>query len=144
MKTYIKIALIFVVFIAFAGILAGLYLYNLKSPDLARVRPDYVLTASALQKAFENNEDSASARYTKKVLEVTGNIASIKTGENNVISISLATESDLSSVICTFASLKDPSVLKPGEEITVRGKCSGFLMDVLLNNCALIREKKKD
>ena len=31
------------------------------------------------------------------------------------------------------------SQLKAGNEITLRGECSGFLMDVLLNNCALIK-----
>ena len=139
MKTYVKVALFFVVFIAFSAILAALYFYNLKSSDLAKTKPDFVITAPALQKAFENNEAEASAKYIKKVLEVTGKIASIKPADNDVISISLVTESDLSSVICTFHAVKDKSIFQPGEEITLRGECSGFLMDVLLNNCALIR-----
>jgi hypothetical protein len=142
MKTYIKVALFFVTFIALAAILAALYYYNLKATDMSKAKPDFILTASALQKAFEDDETKASGIYINKIVEVTGNIALVKPAENNVVSISLATDSDLSSVICTFPAVSDPSIFRVGEEIRIRGECSGFLMDVLLNNCALVVPKK--
>jgi len=141
MKTYVKVALFFVTFIALAAILAALYFYNLKATDMSKAKPDFILTASALQKAFETDETKASGNYINKIVEVTGKIASVKPGENNVVSISMVTESDLSSVICTFPTITNPSLFRVGDEITLRGECSGFLMDVLLNNCALIRQK---
>jgi len=139
MKTYIKVALFFVSFIALAGILAALYMYNLKHTDMAKAKPDYVITATQLQKEFEDNETTASAKYTNKIIEVTGKIVSIKPADNNVTNITLATGSDFSSVICTFPAIADPSKLLQGSEITLRGECSGYLMDVLLNNCAVIK-----
>lgn len=139
MKTYIKIALFVVMFIALAGILAALYMYNLKHTDMAKARPDFVITATAFQKEFEDNEAAASAKYINKIVEITGTIASVKPADNNVINISLVTGSDLSSVICTFPAISDPSLVKAGDVITLRGECSGFLMDVLLNNCTLIK-----
>ena len=142
MKTYVKIALFVVSFIALSAILAALYMYNLKHTDMAKAKPDFVITASVLQKAFEDDETAASTRYINKILEVTGTIASIKPAENNIVSISLVTGSDFSSVICTFPAIADPSKFRNGEEITLRGECSGFLMDVLLNNCAVIENKK--
>jgi len=142
MKLYVKIALGFVVFIALAGILAALYMFNLKHSDMAKARPDFKITATVLQKAFEDNETAASKLYINKILEVSGKIASVKPAENKFISISLVTGSDLSSVICTFPAISNPSKLSVGEEITLRGECSGFLMDVLLNNCAIIQNKK--
>jgi hypothetical protein len=142
MKTYIKIALFIVTFIALSGILAALYLYNLKATDMSKANPDFVISASALQKAFESDETAASARYIEKILQVTGTIASVKSGENNILSISLVTGNDLSSVICTFPAITDHSKFITGNEITLRGECSGFLMDVLLNNCAAIEDKQ--
>lgn len=139
MKTYVKVALFFVSAIAITAILVALYYYNLKSANLAKARPDFIVTASALQKAFEDNEATASTMYINKVLEVTGKIASVKPAENRAVSISLKTESELTSVICTFHSVSDPAIFRAGDEITLRGECSGFLMDVLLNNCAVIR-----
>ena len=143
MKTYVKVALFFVTFIAVAAILAALYFYNLKAADMSKAKPDFKVTASALQKAFDNDETKASVTYINKIIEVTGKVAAVKPAENRVVSVSLVTESDLSSVICTFRSVSDPSIFKTDDEITVRGECSGFLMDVLLNNCALILPKTK-
>jgi hypothetical protein len=142
MKTYIKIALFVVTFIALSAILAALYYYNLKHTDMAKAKPDFVLSASLLQKAFEDDETAASTKYIDKILEVTGTISSVKPADNDIISIFLLTGSDLASVICTFPAIDDPSKFRTGDEITLRGKCSGFLMDVLLNNCAVIVNKK--
>jgi hypothetical protein len=141
MKIYVKVALFFVTFIALSAILAALYFYNLKITDMAKAKPDFIVTASSLEKAFEDDETKASVTYINKILEVSGKIASVKPAENSVVNISLVTESVLSSVICTFPAVKDPSIFRVGDEITLRGECSGFLMDVLLNNCALISKK---
>ena len=139
MKTYVKVALFFVSFIALAGILAALYMYNLKHTDMAKAKPDFVITATALLKEFEDNEAAASAKYINKIVEITGTVATVKPAENNIVNISLVTESDLSSVICTFTAISDPSSVKAGDAITLRGECSGFLMDVLLNNCVILK-----
>jgi hypothetical protein len=139
MKTYIKILLGVVMFIGLAAILAALYMYNLKHTDMAKAKPDFAVTATALLKEFEDNEAAASAKYINKIVELTGTVATVKPAENNIVNISLVTESDLSSVICTFAAISDPSSVKAGDEITIRGECSGFLMDVLLNNCAILK-----
>lgn len=140
MKKSYKIALIAASIIALAGVLFGLYMYNLEPKDLQKVRPDYIITATDLLKAFESDENGASTTYIGKVVEVSGIVQSIKSGENNNLSIALKTGSDLSSVICTLPGNSDPSDFSIGEQIRVRGECSGFLMDVLLNNCSIVKE----
>ncbi|MCX6330212.1 MAG: hypothetical protein NTZ85_11975 [Bacteroidia bacterium] len=138
MKPSVKISLFVVFFLALSGILIALYLFNMQHKDLQKVKPDFIISAVDLQKAFEENETSAASTYVNKVLEVTGTIESVKTGENNVLSIVLKTGSDLSTVICTFPPETDPAKFTSGKQITVRGECSGFLMDVLLNNCVTL------
>lgn len=142
MKTSVKIALFFVSFIALSAILAALYMYNLKATDMSKAKPDFVISASDLQKEFEIDETAASKKYINKILEITGKIGSVKPSGNKVLSISLVTGNELSSVICTFPAISDTSKLIMGNDITLRGQCSGFLMDVLLNNCAVITKKK--
>ncbi len=141
MKTYTKVLLLFVTFIALAAILAALYMFNLKHTDMAKAKPDYVISATDLQKAFDDDETVASKKYINKILEVNGIILSSKRSENNAVNITLATGNDFSSVICTFPAVKDTINMSLGNEITLRGECSGFLMDVLLNNCAVIKKK---
>ncbi len=141
MKTYVKVALAVVSLIAIGGILAALYLYNLQHTDTSKAKPDFVISAALLQKEFGDNEKLASEKYISKIVEVSGKISAVKPGENNVTSITLETESPFSSVICTIADGTDISKLAMGNEITIRGECSGFLMDVLLNNCSVIEKK---
>ena len=139
MKTSYKIALFVVFFMALAGILFGLYMFNLQDKDLQKVKPDFIISATDLQKAFEGNETTANSSYLNKVIEVTGIIGDIKTGEGGTVNVSLETGNPLSSVICTFQSMTDPSKFKTGDQITLRGQCSGFLMDILLNNCVVVQ-----
>ncbi len=143
MKNYVKVALFFVVLVAIGSILAALILFNKKHPDTAKVKPDFVLTATALQKDFENSETAASSKYVNKILEVTGTILSVTPADSATTNISLKTGNDMSSVICTFHKLGGSSKLTPGSEVTLRGECSGFLMDVLLNNCSVIYHKEE-
>ena len=143
MKPYVKIALFVVLFIAISGILVALIMYNKKHPDTAKAKPDFVVTATALQKEFEDNEKNASARYINKILEVTGTIASVTPADSTHLNISLRTGSEMSSIICTFPLKGHQSDFVTGNEITLRGECSGFLMDVLLNNCAEVAARKR-
>jgi hypothetical protein len=139
MKSRIKIVLAVVLIITLAGIGAAVYLFNLEHKDLHRVNPDFITTASDLQKAFEENEVSATSKYVNRIVEVNGIIESIKTGEENVLNVTLKTGSDFSSVICTFPDATYQANLISGNQVTIRGECSGFLMDVLLNNCILVK-----
>jgi hypothetical protein len=139
MKTSVKILLGVVLLIGLVGIGVGLYLFRMPHKDLGKAKPDFVITAVDLQKAFEENESVATAKYVNKIIEVSGTIESVKPGEGNSLNVTLKTGSDLSSVICTFASGSNTSKLTGGSQVTIRGECSGFLMDVLLNNCSLMK-----
>jgi len=139
MKLWIKIALATVMVFAVVGIGIGIYLFNLEAADLRKAKPDFIISAADLQQAFENNEVSASAKFVNRIIEVSGNIESISIGEENALNLTLQTGSDLSSVICTIPDAASTVNLSTGNPITVRGECSGYLMDVLLNNCVIIK-----
>ena len=142
MKPYIKITLFIILAVAVITILTALIAFNKKHADTAKVKPDFVITATTLQKEFEDNEVAASTRYINKILEVIGTIASTSPSDSAHLNVSLKTGNDISSVNCVLPATGDLSKFKPGEEITLRGECSGFLMDVLLKNCAIITKRK--
>lgn len=141
MKINLKIVLIALATLVLAGAAAGYYLYNLKPKDLGKVKPDFIVTSTELQSYFEENETAASEKYVNTIVEVSGEVGSIEMGENNTMNISLKTGSDFSSVICTFPSEVKSELIREGSQISVRGQCSGYLMDVLLNNCVLSEGK---
>ena len=136
-RIILTIAIIFLV----SGVLAGLYLYNKQHKDLSGVKADYVLEAHDLVAAFGTDEIAATEKYLNKVIEVTGLVTWMEYGAaDSTLSLTLTGYGDNSGVICTFNGIPDKSLVsfKEGESLTVRGECSGMLMDVLLNNCAVI------
>jgi len=135
-----KIALWLVFFLAVGGILAGLYMYNLQDKDLRKVKPDFVLNASELQKAFETDEASAGSKYINSIIEVSGEVESVKPGENQALVITLKTENPLSAVSCTMQAESLAPELAAGDHVSLRGQCSGFLLDVLMINCTVINK----
>ena len=139
MKKSAKTALSVVILLGLTGLGVGLYLYNKQDKNLRNEKPDFIITSTDLQRAFEEDEAASIARYVNKIIEVTGTIESVKAGEGNITSVILKTGSGLSSVICTLSSNADPAALVSGNEVVIRGECSGFLMDVLLNNCVIIK-----
>lgn len=139
MRSWIKISLGAAIFLGLAGAGIGLYLLKKEHKDLLKVNPDYKITATELQKAFEDNETAATEKYVNSIIEVTGSVESVGTGQNNATNVSLKTGNDLSLIICTFPSEVNSLNISPGSPATVRGECSGYLMDVLLNNCVLIK-----
>lgn len=127
MKKYIWYLLMAVL----AGGAYGYYQYNRPVASLESANADVVLEAPALLKAFETNETTANTQYLDKVIEVSGQISRIEEdGEKK--SIYLSTGNEMSSVICEMELGTPSDGLAVGGKVTVKGKCTGYLMDVVL------------
>lgn len=135
-------ALLLVLVVALGGILAGLYMYNRQEKDLQKVKPDFIMTAVELQNSFEADEDAANRDYTNKIIEVTGEVESVKPGEGGTLIVTLKSGNPLSGVSCTFGEISAGPEFVVGDMVTIRGQCSGFLMDVLMNNCSVVNGNK--
>ncbi len=124
-----------------AGIAYGIFLFNKKHSDLSNVKPAFTLSSTDLYSAFESDEIAATVKYTGKVIEVRGIVARVEySSADSTLSITLHEDDQFSGVICTFGGIKDGSPVNPapGDQITIRGECSGMLMDVLMNNCVIM------
>lgn len=139
MKKPVKIALSVVIFIAIAAFIGGLIIFNKGHRNLSKVKPDYVITSTDLVKEFEKDEAAATAKYMNRIVEVIGPVHYLKVEEKKVISVTLQTGNAASLVICSFSSGIDPEKFDINKSSTIRGEFSGFLMDILLNNCSLIK-----
>jgi hypothetical protein len=140
MKPVIRNLLILVVILGVVGGLIGLYMYNKKSPDLSKVKADFTFSVTELVNEFNQDENAASAKYIDKIVEVTGPISSIEVTSDTTMNVTLADEGQMSGINCSFHDIVNPASvgINKGETITVRGICSGMLMDVLLNDCVIV------
>ena len=138
MKPLVNIALLFVFILALSGIMGAIYMYNKPHKDFTGARADYVLSAEELGKEFVADEPAATGKYMNKTIEISGTILAINSNDGKVLSITLETGNEISSVICSLADMINPGDLEAGQKITVRGELSGYLMDVILNDCVIV------
>lgn len=119
------------------GAATGFYMFNKKVPGLENAKADFTITANALFDEFDTNEQTALGKYEGKIIEVTGEVVSVKNEEGQSNIILLAENAMAGGINCSFKSNQND--FKKGDTATIRGRCQGFLMDVVLNNCNKVK-----
>lgn len=123
--------------LAILGGAYGYYEYNRGVESLEDKKADLSISGAELLKAFESNETEANKNYLDKVIELKGKVVKIeKSTEKN--SLYLETGNEMSAVICEMENSQKIDNIKEGSIVSIKGKCTGFLMDVVLVQCVLI------
>lgn len=119
------------------AIVAMYFVYN--KPHRSTGVAEVTVTAQSLVSAYNENETEANTKFLDKVVEVKGKVKEVIEQDNSFILL-LGDESSMSSVSCTLDHKTDSVAygLKPGDEVVVRGLCTGFLMDVVMVNCKVV------
>ncbi|HKK88822.1 MAG TPA: hypothetical protein VJ917_08225 [Saprospiraceae bacterium] len=112
-----------------AIVIYAFYEYNRGPASLDGKSSDMSISAKELLKDFQQDEKLANSKYLDKVILVTGAIAELKKDEVPP-SVILETGDALSRVVCEMERL--PDALSLGEAVSIKAKCTGFLMDVVL------------
>lgn len=123
------------VIVVLLGLITANYYYNKKVPSLDSIEAEYTLTADELYNAFVEDENKAMSLYEGKVISVQGEVISIKESENGSNITLKAENAMLGGINCSFDGTKIK--LSKGENASIKGRCQGFLMDVVLNNCVI-------
>jgi hypothetical protein len=113
------------------------YQFTKTHADTADLEAVAQLSSSQLFEEFSKNEKLASERYVGKIIEVNGRIFSIVEGENDDLEILLVAEGEMFGVVCSLEKNDESLALNEGQEITIKGECSGILSDVILIRCII-------
>ena len=124
-----KKILISIILLGIVGSAVGFYLFNKPLESTKILKTDFIINAVDLLNAFENDEMQANQKFLDKVIEVKGNIQKIEV-KNSKTTVYLDADNLMSSVI--FQLEDQASNLKKGQEVTLKGICTGYLMDVVL------------
>jgi len=129
----IKKIIIFILVLAIVGAFIGYKIYNKPHVDVAETSADIKITANKILEEFSEDETLANSKYLEKIIAVNGEIADIKIEKEKGI-ITLKTNDDFGSILCHLSTeaTKELDSLNVGQTITVKGICTGFLMDVIL------------
>lgn len=130
-----KILLILIAIAVVTGAAGGYYLWNKPHKNMSKADAVHSVDANALLKEYESDEAAANAKYLSKIIEVKGEVAQVLEGENTTIV--LATENGIFGVKCELdphSKVEFPTY-KAGDQVTLKGECTGFLGDVVLVRC---------
>lgn len=132
-KKYFLIAgIIWLVLVGF-----GLYYYNKPHTSAANMEIDASIAAVDLYNQYAENEISANKKFLDKIIEVKGKVVDMQQAGNST-NIQLDGGSPAGGVNCSIAENSSQIKLPgKGSMVTVKGRCSGFLMDVNLVDCVL-------
>lgn len=128
-----KKVVIVIILLSVLGGGVGWYQFTKKVPTLVQQVADYELSADALFDAFDADETAALRAYENKIIKVRGEIMSIK-NEGQVNNVILYSENAMAGGVNCAVNEKITG-LQIGEMLTLKGRCQGFLMNVILNNC---------
>ena len=125
--------------VAFVAAGYGFYLFNKKPADVRVLHAEYELAAATLVAEFNKDEPAANKKYLDKVLAVKGNVVDVKTDATGLATVFLDSGDPLAAVTCSFYNEEAGAVknLPKGKEVTIKGMCTGKLMDVVLNKCSI-------
>jgi hypothetical protein len=127
-----------------SGVGYGYYLFNKPHQGIADKAPTFKMKAAELVAEYDKDEKAANAKYLGKVVEVRGIISEKVKDAKGTYNVTLQAE-DLAGVGCQFDQtlVNDVKSLKEGQEVYIKGICTGVLMDVVLVDCVCVKAESE-
>jgi len=131
-----------IILVIAALIVTGFYFiwaqYHRKHADTTDLTATVRKEAMSLIKEFESDETAASLKYNGKVISVKGAVLKVE-NNNDKRNLILGDKSSAAGVICEFQPehKSDAGKIIPGQQISVKGICTGMLLDVVMVRCVL-------
>lgn len=133
---------IYILIIGLLSIFIGYTMYHKPHINVAKKPVDINITANTLLANFSSDETKANTKYLDKIIAAKGMVTNVEfNGEK--VAISLQTKEDFGSVVCYLVKdeVKKSAAIKEGQEVILKGICTGFLMDVILVKCVIMNSK---
>lgn len=127
-------------------LVGGLFAFKMMQPkgplDINAAPTELTINASNLYAAFETDETAANGTYVGKVIEVSGSLSAFTKDKAGHYILNLSVDSPLGQVTCNLSSDEHKAVTSTsiGQMVTVKGVCTGYLFDVVLDNAIIISQ----
>ncbi len=131
-KSWIKKALIAILFIILLGGGAYLYIMNETFDDTASLKSAYTVNAQDLINAYQTNDSVANATYREQIITVQGRVTEVEAADTTV-NIKFTDPFTGSYLIFDFQSqhVPDAKVVQVGDSVAIKGSCSGNIYSQL-------------
>lgn len=134
------IVIILILIISLIGTFVYTAVYNKPHIDVSKSAPNISIESSVLLDDFLNDETQANSKYLDQIIQVNGLISEITANKDGNGIITLSNENSIGSIICHLSTEESKKIsdLKKGQNISIKGICTGYLMDVILVKCVIV------
>lgn len=135
----IKKIIIGILILGTIGAVVAYKIYNKPHIDVTEASVDITISANKILNEFSSDEAKANSKYLEKIIEVEGVVSETKNEKGKGI-VTLKTNDDFGSILCHLSekATSELSAIQIGESITIKGICTGYLMDVILIKAEII------
>lgn len=119
----------------------GYYQYQRPHQSAAGETTNVKIIADTLYNQYAGDEKACDGKYLNKVIEVSGKLSEIQhSGQSEIwiLSTSSAAGGGINCQMFPGEKIPDPHP-RAGDMVTVKGRCTGFLMDVNLSDCIVVK-----
>ena len=144
MKAWIKFTLGFIVIVVIAGAGFAWWVYHKPHRNINNEIAVKSETNELLD-AFKQNEKTASAQYTDKVLELSGIVKDASKNDARNWVINIENDAQTGSITVAFSALQN--TVQPFDSISYKGICAGYFPEdnnVVINEAVLLFKGKTD
>lgn len=121
------------------GLFLAVLAFYKTNGSTASLKPELKTDALTLLNDYKTNETQANEKYLDKIIEVSGRITGTEYHNGNMI-ILLGEKGEEEYIQCTLlqAKIMDPASTDMSAEVTIRGYCAGYLLNVIVNRAVLV------
>lgn len=114
--------------------------YVRKPADLTNIQATVKIAVADIIDLYDKDEAVANKLFLNKTIQVNGAITEIVNQQDTLINIFLGDKNALHKVSCLmdkrhFTGIKNYTI---GQQISIKGICTGYLIDVELNRCVVV------
>ena len=118
---------------------AAMYLYYKPHQEMKSLRADHTVSAGDLYHSFVQDEEAARTKYEDKIVQVKGVVKEIHPSDTGEGVLILEVSEEMFGVSCALESsqLNLLDKITVGDQVEIKGLCTGMLMDVNLSRCII-------
>lgn len=112
-----------------------------KPADLSKSDAAEHIAASDLYALYSKYEDSANKKFSGKIIEVKGAVVEIENQQDTLLTIFLGDTLQTGRISCLIEKKQTAAAkhILLGDVLKLKGICTGYLMDVELNRCVIVK-----
>lgn len=139
----LKYLILTALFVVLLGAAIGLKMFFKPHADIVKQKPDFTIEATTLLSEFEEDENTATTKYSEKVLEISGKLAAKSKLESRTHLLIL--ENEMMGISCqldsSWATANQATIekLQHGEQVKIKGVCKGYLMEIKVSPAIIVK-----